>query len=94
MSEYEGNALASRKRLHGDEFSDISDAVYRWYNLARECNMLVSGPMLQEKVCVIVVQMGNPQFKASMSPMICYILKLRMKRRKLLELHVCSMLSL
>ena len=65
LSEYEANAPASRKRHRGTEFSDVNEAMYRWYSLARQRNVPVSGPMLQEEARVIAVQMGHHQFKAS-----------------------------
>lgn len=65
LSEYEGNAPGSRKRHRGGEFSDINEAMYRWYSLARQRNVPVSGPMLQEEARIMAVQMGHHQFKAS-----------------------------
>lgn len=65
LSENEANAPASRKRHRGTEFSDVNDAMYRWYSLARQRNVPVSGPMLQEEARVVAVQMGHHQFKAS-----------------------------
>ena len=65
LSEYEANAPASRKCHRGTEFSDVNEAMYRWYSLARQRNVPVSGPMLQEEARVIAVQMGHHQFKAS-----------------------------
>ena len=65
MREYEANAPASRKRHRGTEFSDVNEAMYTWYTLARERNVPVSGPMLQEEARIIAKQMGHHQFKAS-----------------------------
>ena len=65
LREYEANAPVSRKRHRGTEFSDVNEAMYTWYTLARERNVPVSGPMLQEEAQIIAEQMGHHQFKAS-----------------------------
>ena len=53
LSEYEANAPASRNRHCGTEFSNISEAMYRWYCLARQCHVPVSGPMLKEETIIV-----------------------------------------
>ena len=63
LSEYEANALASRKRHRRTEFSDVNEAMYRWYSLARQSNVPVSGPMLQEEAYVIAVQWAITSLK-------------------------------
>ena len=47
------------------EFSDIDDAVYKWYCLGRERNIPISGPMLQEEARLIAERLENSQHKAS-----------------------------
>ena len=49
LSDYEANGPESRKCHCGTEFSNINEAVYRWYCLARQRNVPVSGPMLKKK---------------------------------------------
>ena len=46
------------------QFSDINEAIYRWYCLARQSNVLVSGPMLKQAALILAAQMGHHQFKA------------------------------
>ena len=55
LSEYEANVPASRNRHRGTEFSNINEAMYRWYSLARQRNVPVSGPMLKEEALVLAV---------------------------------------
>jgi len=64
-NKYEANAPGSRKHHCGTEFSDINKALYKWYCLARQRNVPVSGQMLKEEALVLAVQMGHHQFKAS-----------------------------
>ena len=67
LSEYEANVPASRKRHRGTEFSDVNEAMYRWYSLARQRNVPVSGPMLQEEARVIAVQWAITSLKHPMA---------------------------
>ena len=60
---YEANAPASRKRHRRTEFSDINEAMYKWYCLARQRNVPVS--LKKKHLIVLAVQMGHHQFKAS-----------------------------
>ena len=48
-------ANALRNRHRGTEFSNINEAMYRWYSLARQRNVPVSGPMLKEEALVLAV---------------------------------------
>ena len=65
LSKHEANVPVSRKCHHETEFSDINEAMYRWYCLARQSNVLVSGPMLKQAALILAAQMGHHQFKAS-----------------------------
>ena len=49
----EKNVSKDMKRNKKAEFSGIDDAVYKWYCLGQERNILISGPMLQEETHLI-----------------------------------------
>ena len=49
MRDYETNGPRDRKR----HFTDVNKTVYKWYCLARQRNIPVSGPMLQEEALQI-----------------------------------------
>ena len=42
-----------RKRHHTTDFVEVNDAVYKWYCLARQRNIPVSRPLLQEEALQI-----------------------------------------
>lgn len=65
LSEYEANAPASRKQHRQSLFEDVDEAMYRWYSLARQRSVPVSGPMIQEEACLVAEKMGHHDFKAS-----------------------------
>ena len=62
---YEANQSDSRKRKHLAQFDDIDGAVYHWYKLARQHQVPVNGPMLQEEALKIAEALGNTVFRAS-----------------------------
>ena len=53
LSEYEANAPTSQKRHRGTEFSDVNEAMYRWYSLAKQRNVPVSGTQCFKKKHVL-----------------------------------------
>ena len=65
MAAYEANQSESRKRNHPLQFDEIDEAVYQWYSLARQRQVPVTGPMLQEEALKIAEALGNEVFKAS-----------------------------
>jgi len=62
---FEDNAPLLRKRARTSSNEDINEAMFRWFKLARQRNIPVSGPMLQEEAKVIAEKMGSTDFKAS-----------------------------
>ena len=65
LSEYEANAPLYRKRHRTTEFSDVNEVMYTWFSLARQRNVPVSGPMLQQEARIVAEKLGYHQFKAS-----------------------------
>ena len=63
LSDYEDNAPASRKHCHGREYSNVIEAVFRWYTLANKSNVPLSAPMLQEEARIIAAHISHHQFK-------------------------------
>ena len=57
-------ARKDEKRKRKAEFSDIDDAVYKWYYLGQERNIPLSGP-IQEKARLNSERFENSHFKAS-----------------------------
>ena len=47
------------------ECMDVNEATCGWYTLARQLNIPVSGPVLQEEARVNAARLGRHQFKAS-----------------------------
>ena len=65
IANFETNAPASRKRSRGTRYQVVDNAVYKWYCLARERLVPVSGPMLQAEALLPAKELGNDSFKAS-----------------------------
>lgn len=66
MDEYEANGQESRKRHRVGDFQDVNDAVYKWYCLARERNIPITGPLLKEEALLIAKKLDpSSTFKAS-----------------------------
>lgn len=66
LIEYESNCPTDRKRHHTTDFMDVNDAVYKWYCLARQRCIPVSGPLLQEEAIQIARSIDpDSSFKAS-----------------------------
>ena len=53
------------KRSRPCEFSEINEALYKWYSLATTRNIYPAGPQLCEKARMIADQLGANNFKAS-----------------------------
>ena len=52
VAKYKGSGLSSeRKWHHTAEYTEVNDAVYKWYCLARQWCVPVSVPLLQEEAC-------------------------------------------
>ena len=66
---YETNAasesVSSRKRVRSCEFSDINEALHKWYLLACSKNIYPVGPQLCEKAKEIAERLQQSSFKAS-----------------------------
>ena len=66
MDEYEANGQESRKRHRVGDYQDVNDAVYKWYCLARERNIPITGPLLKEEALLIAKKLSpSSSFKAS-----------------------------
>ena len=53
MSECENNGPSDRKRHRTTDYAEVNDAVYKWYFLARQRCIPVSGTLLQEEALQI-----------------------------------------
>ncbi len=64
---YESNAssLLARRKPRTSEYSDINDALYKWYLLACSKNIYPDGPQLTQKAKDIAVQLEKPGFKGT-----------------------------
>uniref|UniRef100_A0A1X7V775 HTH CENPB-type domain-containing protein n=1 Tax=Amphimedon queenslandica TaxID=400682 RepID=A0A1X7V775_AMPQE len=66
FEQFKSNAPGDRKRKRGTQFEEINDAVFTWYSLARQRNVPISGPKLQEEAMKIAEKLScSSQFKAS-----------------------------
>ena len=67
LAEYKGIGLSSERKQHcTTEYAEVNDMVYKWYCLARQRCIPVSGPLLQEEVLQIAKRIDpNTTFKAS-----------------------------
>ena len=54
-----------RKRVHPSEFSEVNEALHKWYLLACSKNIYPSGPQLCKKVKEIAKRLHVEGFKAS-----------------------------
>lgn len=62
---FEDNAPLSRKRTKTSSNEEINEAMIHWFKLARQRNIPVSGPMIQEEAKIMAEKMGMTDFKAS-----------------------------
>ena len=61
--EYERNDMAlSRKQNRGTSNDNLNNAVSKWFKLARQRNIPVSGPMIQEEAKLIAAKLGDTEF--------------------------------
>ena len=65
--------------------SEINDALYKWFVLARSKNIPVGGPQLIEKAKMIAATLGKPEFKGSQG----WLEKWK-KRFAIKQLKICS----
>ena len=67
LAEYEGSGLSSeRKQYRTAEYTEVNDAEYKWYCLAIQWCVPVSGPLLQEEALQIAKKIDkNTTIKAS-----------------------------
>ena len=66
VTAYETNEPGERKRCRAATFTDVNEAIYKWYLLVRQRNIPVSGPMLQEEAREIATRLDpSTTFKAS-----------------------------
>ena len=54
-----------RKRHRNSSVQDVDEAMYKWFCLARQRSVPISGPMIQEEARLVAEEMGHPGFKAS-----------------------------
>ena len=54
-----------KKKGRSEEFQDINSAVWRWFCMAREALIPVSGPMIQEEALQIALKLNVTGFTAS-----------------------------
>ncbi|CAB0042470.1 unnamed protein product [Trichogramma brassicae] len=55
----------NRKRKRGAEYDDIEEALIVWFEQARQNNIPISGPIIQEKALSYAKLFNNDQFQAS-----------------------------
>ena len=67
MDEFEKNGSENRKRHRAEGNADVNEALYnKWYCLARERNIPISGPLLREEALLIAKKLDpETTFKAS-----------------------------
>ena len=66
MNDFEANGDGGRKIFRSTDNEDINEAVYKWYCLARQRNIPISGPLLQEEALQIAKTIDpETKFKAS-----------------------------
>lgn len=61
----EDNFSPNAKRIKKSNVEDVNDAVWQWFVTARNKNVPVSGPLIQEKARKIAEECGVTNFKAS-----------------------------
>ena len=87
---YEANASGdshSRKRKRTSRFSDVNDALYEWYCLAKSKDLYPDGPLLMEKAKEISEHLGFKAgiFKASNGWLECW-----KKQHNIRRLVICG----
>ncbi|KAL7298934.1 hypothetical protein TKK_0008035 [Trichogramma kaykai] len=56
---------ANRERKRGAEYDDIEEALILWFEQARQNDIPISGPIIQEKALSYAKLFNNDQFQAS-----------------------------
>ena len=54
-----------KKKGKSEEYQDINSAIWRWFCMAREALIPVSGPMIQEEALQIASKLNVAEFTAS-----------------------------
>ena len=79
LAEYQSNASSSRVHTTGkaraSEYSEINDALYKWFKLATSKNIPIGGPHLIEKAKMIAREIrlqGIAGMAREMEEEICY----------------------
>ena len=54
-----------KRKGRSEEFQDINNGVWRWFCMAREALIPVSGPMIQEEALQIALKLNVTRFTAS-----------------------------
>ena len=89
LASYQSNASGSRvhtiSKARNSEYSEINDALYKWFVLARSKNIPVGGQQLIEKAKMIAATLGKPEFKGSQG----WLEKWK-KRFAIKELKICG----
>ena len=89
LASYQSNASGSRvhtiSKACNSEYSEINDALYKWFVLARSKNIPVGGQQLIEKAKMIAATLGKPEFKGSQG----WLEKWK-KRFAIKELKICG----
>ena len=69
LAEFQSNASSSRvhttSKARASEYSEINDALYKWFKLATSKNIPIGGPHLIEKAKMIANALGKSDFKGS-----------------------------
>ena len=54
-----------RKRMRTAKHTDLEAALFLWFKQARNMNIPISGPLLQEKATMLSQELGISNFKAN-----------------------------
>ena len=63
--EFESNRDSNRRLIRASPFQELEQAVVKWFQVAREKKVSVSGPMVQEQALIYAKEMGLNDFTAS-----------------------------
>ena len=63
--EYERGFSSAKKRNRTSQYSDVNDAVWKWFKKKTEQRIPVDGPLIQEFATKVAEKLGYPEFKAS-----------------------------
>ena len=65
QSNASGSRVHTISKARSSEYSEINDALYKWFTLARSKSIPVGGPQLIEKAKMIAAALGKSEFKGS-----------------------------